>query len=60
MSPSTAAGRLAANVATLGVVVLIGVQAGLALGLPPVTMAWGGTQPTLTPSLRVAARADLS
>ncbi|MBE2251948.1 MAG: hypothetical protein IAE78_20605 [Myxococcus sp.] len=60
MSPSTAAGRLAANVATLGVVVLIGVQAGLALGLTPVTMAWGGTQPTLTPSLRVAARADLS
>lgn len=55
MSPSAAAGRVAAQVATVGFVAFIGIQAGLALGLIPVTMAWGGTQATLTPSLRVAS-----
>lgn len=55
MSPSAAAGRVAAQVATVGFITFIGIQAGLALGLIPVTMAWGGTQATLTPSLRVAS-----
>ncbi len=55
MSPTAAAGRAAANVATVGFAAFIGIQAGLAIGLIPVTMAWGGTQVTLTPSLRVAS-----
>ncbi|MDP1919952.1 MAG: hypothetical protein Q8L14_27140 [Myxococcales bacterium] len=55
MSPSRAAGRVAGQVATIGFITFIGIQAGLALGLIPVTMAWGGTQATLTPSLRVAS-----
>jgi hypothetical protein len=53
VSPSTA--RLAGNIATLGFLAFIVIQLLLALGIIPVTMAWGGSQTTLTPSLRLAS-----
>jgi hypothetical protein len=47
--------RIAANAATalFGIVILL--QLLLAAGVLPVTMAWGGTQETLTPAIRGAS-----
>ena len=44
----------AANIATLLFAVVIVLQILLAAGILPVSMAWGGRQPKLTPSLRFA------
>ncbi|HMP41961.1 MAG TPA: hypothetical protein PKA05_16400 [Roseiflexaceae bacterium] len=52
VSPSTA--RIAGNIATLLFVVIITLQLLLALGILPVTMAWGGSQTVLTPALQLA------
>jgi hypothetical protein len=52
VSQSTA--RIAGNIATLLFVVVIVLQILLALGILSVTMAWGGSQTILTPSLRLA------
>jgi hypothetical protein len=49
----------ASRVAAIGASVLFGIvivlQCLLAIGVLPVTMAWGGTQDTLTPQLRLAS-----
>lgn len=47
--------RLAANVATVLFAVVIVLQILLAAGILPVSMAWGGRQSQLTPSLRIAS-----
>jgi hypothetical protein len=47
----------AANVATIGFLLAAVLQVLLALGVVPVTMAWGGTQPVLTAPLRTASLA---
>jgi hypothetical protein len=52
VSQSTA--RTAGNIATLAFLAVIVLQLLLALGILPVTMAWGGSQTVLTPSLRLA------
>jgi hypothetical protein len=52
ISQSTA--KIAGNVATLAFLAVIVLQLLLALGILPVTMAWGGSQTVLTPSLRLA------
>ena len=52
VSQSTA--RSTGNIATLIFLVVIILQVLLALGILPVTMAWGGSQTVLTPSLRLA------
>ena len=52
VSQSTA--RIAGNIATLVFGVVMILQLFLALGILPVTMAWGGSQTVLTPSLRLA------
>lgn len=44
-----------ANIATLLFVVVIVLQILLALGILPISMAWGGRQTQLTPSLRIAS-----
>ena len=54
-SPST--GRRAAQVATAAFGLVIVLQLLLALGVVPISMAWGGTQTTLTPALRLASLA---
>ena len=51
---STSTARLAGNIATLVFGVVIVLQLLLALGILPVTMAWGGSQTVLTLSLRLA------
>jgi hypothetical protein len=53
VSPSTA--RVAGNIATLAFLVMIVLQLLLALGILPVTMAWGGSQTVLTTWLRLAS-----
>jgi hypothetical protein len=52
VSPSTA--RITGNIATLVFLAVIVLQLLLALGILPVTMAWGGSQTVLTPALRLA------
>lgn len=52
--PSPAMTRIAANVATIAMSLAVLLQLLLALGILPVTMAWGGSQDTLTPFLRLA------
>jgi hypothetical protein len=52
-SPSAA--QIAGNVATFGFLVAIVLQLLLALGIVPVTMAWGGTQSVLTTSLQLTS-----
>src|SRR5687767_2984264 len=52
VSQSTA--RITGSIATLGFLAVIVLQLLLALGILPVTMAWGGSQTVLTPSLRLA------
>ena len=47
----------AANIATVLFGIVIILQLLLALGILPVTMAWGGTQTELTPALRLASMA---
>jgi hypothetical protein len=47
--------RLAANVATVLFIVVIILQLLLAAGILPITMAWGGLQSELTPTLRAAS-----
>ena len=56
MSTTTkrSATSIAANVATVLFAIVIVLQLLLALGILPVTMAWGGTQTELTPLLRLA------
>jgi hypothetical protein len=48
------AARTAAQLATGAFALTILLQVLIALGVLPVTMAWGGTQPVLTTSLRLA------
>ncbi len=52
---SAAVARIAAHVATVCFLVVALLQVLLALGVLPVTMAWGGTQPILTTPLRLAS-----
>jgi hypothetical protein len=52
VSQSTA--RITGNIATLAFLAVIILQLLLALGILPVTMAWGGSQTVLTLSLRLA------
>jgi hypothetical protein len=52
---SRGAARFAANVATVLFALVIVYQLLLALGIVPITMAWGGRQSVLTPGLRVAS-----
>ncbi len=47
--------RNAANLATVMFVLMVILQLMLAAGILPVTMAWGGREPVLTNSLRVAS-----
>jgi len=49
----------AANAATALFGIVIGFQALLAVGILPITMAWGGRQQTLTLDLRVASLASV-
>lgn len=51
--------RLAANVATILFIVVIILQLLLAIGILPITMAWGGTQTELTPAFRIASLATV-
>ena len=55
--PSPAAARVAANVATAGFLLAAVLQLLLAAGALPVSMAWGGSQPVLTPQLQAASLA---
>lgn len=48
-------GKIAANIATIFFAVVIALQLLLAAGILPVSMAWGGRQPALTPGLRMAS-----
>lgn len=50
---------LAANLATILFGLFMGAQLLLALGILPITMAWGGRQTELTPGLRVASMAAI-
>jgi hypothetical protein len=52
---SQPAARVAAKVATVGLLLAAALQLLLALGVVPVSMAWGGTQPVLTLPLRIAS-----
>ena len=50
---------LAANLATILLGLFMAAQLLLALGVLPITMAWGGRQKELTPGLRVASMAAI-
>jgi hypothetical protein len=52
-SPSV--GRIAGQVATVGLLLAIVAQILLALGILPITMAWGSSQSVLTMQLRLAS-----
>jgi hypothetical protein len=54
----SAPSRIAASVALVGFVVAAGLQALLAVGVLPITLAWGGTQTVLTVPLRLASLAS--
>jgi hypothetical protein len=47
--------KISANVATVLLAFLIGVQLLLAVGVLPISIAWGGRQSELTPGLRIAS-----
>ena len=47
--------HISANIATVLFVVVIILQLLLATGILPISMAWGGKQTVLTPSLRIAS-----
>ena len=49
--------RTSAQVATVLFVLSMALQLLLAVGILPITMAWGGRQSVLTPSLRIASLA---
>ena len=49
----------AANIATVLFGIFMGAQLLLALGVLPISMAWGGRQTELTPGLRVASIAAI-
>ena len=51
---------LATNIATVLFGITIFLQLLLAAGVLPVSMAWGGTQDVLTPSLRYASLASMA
>jgi hypothetical protein len=51
--------RFAANAATVLFGIVIVLQVLLALGILPITMAWGGRQQTLTVALRIASLASV-
>lgn len=53
------AATIAANIATVLFGIVIVLQLLLALGILPVTMAWGGTQTELTLGLRLASLATV-
>jgi hypothetical protein len=55
LSPAIA--RIAATIATVAFAATMLLQVLIALGVLPITMAWGGTQSVLTPALRVAGLA---
>ena len=55
VSTKRSAARVAGNVATVLFAVAIVLQLLLAAGILPITMAWGGRQPVLTPGLRLAS-----
>jgi len=57
LSPATA--RLAAIIAVIAFALTMLLQVLIALGVLPITMAWGGTQTVLTPALRVAGLASV-
>ncbi len=50
---------IAANLATVLLGLFMAAQLLLALGVLPITMAWGGRQTELTPGLRVASMAAI-
>ncbi len=50
---------LSANLATILFGLFMGAQLLLALGVLPITMAWGGRQTELTPGLRMASMAAI-
>ena len=50
---------LAANLSTILFAIFMGAQLLLALGVLPISMAWGGRKTELTPSLRVASMAAI-
>mmetsp|Transcript_41395 Transcript_41395/g.101831 ORF Transcript_41395/g.101831 Transcript_41395/m.101831 type:complete len:138 (+) Transcript_41395:148-561(+) len=52
--------RFMGNVATVFFGIVIALQLLLALGMLPITMAWGGQQSVLTPGLRVASVAAVA
>jgi hypothetical protein len=54
-SSNHSASTIAANIATVLFVIVIVLQLLLAIGILPITMAWGGTQTELTLGLRVAS-----
>jgi len=47
--------HISANIATILFVIVIILQLLLAAGILPISMAWGGKQTALTPSLRIAS-----
>ena len=53
--PRPSVARAAGQLATLTFALAILLQLALALGLLPITMAWGGSQPLLTTPLRLAS-----
>lgn len=55
LSPDANLIHLAANVATFLFLVVIVLQILLAVGVLPISMAWGGRQPQLTIPLRIAS-----
>ncbi|MCW5849518.1 MAG: hypothetical protein KIT87_05520 [Anaerolineae bacterium] len=57
---SPAAARVAGAIATVGFAVTIVLQLLLAVGVLPVSMAWGGTQTVLTVPLRLASLAAVA
>lgn len=54
-STNRTAARAAGNLATVLFAAIIILQLLLAMGILPITMAWGGRQSALTPGLRVAS-----
>lgn len=52
---SRSAATIAANIATFLFAIVLILQLLLAIGVLPITMAWGGTQSELTPALRLSS-----
>ena len=62
MSETTkrSAASIAGNLATVLFALIIILQLLLAVGILPISMAWGGRQPVLTPGLRIASLAAIA